>query len=41
MFGVPGTLWLLMASRWQETTAPLEPSATSTVQEEELETRIG
>ena len=41
MFCVPGTLWLVMASRWQDTTAPLEPSAIPSVEEEELETRIG
>jgi MFS family permease len=42
LFCLPGALWLMMASRWQDTGKPLgEPLRPSPVEEETLETRIG
>ncbi len=42
LFCVPGTLWLLMLSRWRESTEPLQtPDAVPSAEEEELEGRIG
>jgi len=41
LFCVPGTLWLLILSRWVESPAIHPPAATLSAEEEELEGRIG
>ncbi len=42
MFCIPGLLWLLMLSRWQQADAPSEPpSASQSGEEEVLEGRVG
>lgn len=42
LFCVPGTLWLLMLSRWKESKEPPQtPDAVPSAEEEELEGRIG
>lgn len=42
MFAIPGILWLLMLSRWRQSTLPPgQPNDTPTAEEEMLEGRIG
>ncbi len=41
LFCVPGTLWLLILSRWQESAPVGEPAQTASAEEEVLEGRVG